>query len=56
MFVSLNPASVWMTGFGNFSFFYVKGDFSFVRLWRMLWRLNFSCFFLVLTMDNSYML
>lgn len=35
-------AYVWMTGFGNFSFFYTQADFSFVRMWRMLWRLNFS--------------
>jgi hypothetical protein len=24
---------VWMTGFGNFSFFYLKRDFGFVRMW-----------------------
>ena len=33
---------VWLTGFGNFSFFYTKGDFGFVRMWRMIWRLNFT--------------
>ena len=32
---------VWMTGFGNFSFFYIKRDFSAVRLLQMMWRLNF---------------
>eukprot|EP01035_Chromulina_nebulosa_P018679 gene18679-24426_t len=33
---------VWMTGFGNFSFFYVKRDFGWLRVVQMLWRLNFS--------------
>ena len=27
---------VWMTGFGNFSFFYTKRDYSFVRFWCLL--------------------
>ena len=26
---------VWMTGFGNFSFFYLKRDFSGVRMWQV---------------------
>ena len=34
-------AYVWMTGFGNFSFFYVRADYSFNRFIKMLWRLNF---------------
>ena len=47
---------VWMTGFGNFSFFYLKRDFSSVRMWQMLWRLNFTVFWLCLLMGNSYIL
>ena len=45
-----------MTGFGNFSFFYVKGDFGFVRFVQMIWRLNFLVLFLCMTMNNHYIL
>jgi hypothetical protein len=38
-------AYVWMTGFGNFSYFMKTNDFSVVRLFRMLFRLNFLVFF-----------
>jgi N-acetylneuraminate 9-O-acetyltransferase len=47
---------VWMTGFGNFSFFYLKGDYSSVRVLQMLWRLNFLVFFLILTQGTTYIL
>eukprot|EP00924_Labyrinthula_sp_SR-Ha-C_P000485 snap_masked-scaffold_27-processed-gene-0.22-mRNA-1 protein AED:0.25 eAED:0.26 QI:0/0/0/0.8/1/1/5/0/945 len=47
---------VWMTGFGNFSFFYLKQDYSFVRFYQMLWRLNFLVVFLCLLMNNLYIL
>lgn len=47
---------VWMTGFGNFSFFYVKNDFSFVRVVQMLWRLNFLVIFLCLSQGTTYIL
>jgi len=47
---------VWMTGFGNFSFFYMKGDFGFVRFVQMLWRLNFVVMVLSLLMGNTYIL
>ncbi|GBG24128.1 Protein REDUCED WALL ACETYLATION 1 [Hondaea fermentalgiana] len=47
---------VWMTGFGNFSFFYIKQDFGFVRFAQMLWRLNFLVLFLCLTLNNMYVL
>lgn len=47
---------VWMTGFGNFSFFYTTGDYSLPRVMQMLWRLNFLVAFLCLTHGNSYML
>eukprot|EP00051_Salpingoeca_urceolata_P016158 m.213282 g.213282 ORF g.213282 m.213282 type:complete len:939 (-) comp18603_c2_seq1:36-2852(-) len=47
---------VWMTGFGNFSFFYIKRDFGIVRVLQMMWRLNFLVVFLCLTMGNTYIL
>ena len=47
---------VWMTGFGNFSFFYVKGDYSLVRVLQMLWRLNFLVIFLMLSQGTTYIL
>jgi hypothetical protein len=47
---------VWMTGFGNFSFFYLKNDFSFVRVVQMLWRLNFLVVFLCLSQGTTYIL
>mmetsp|Transcript_16399 Transcript_16399/g.24577 ORF Transcript_16399/g.24577 Transcript_16399/m.24577 type:complete len:982 (-) Transcript_16399:121-3066(-) len=47
---------VWMTGFGNFSFFYLKGDYSFVRVVQMLWRLNFLVLFLCLSQGTTYIL
>lgn len=47
---------VWMTGFGNFSFFYIKRDFGAVRFFQMFWRLNFMVLFLMLIMDNMYIL
>lgn len=34
-------AYVWMTGFGNFSFFWVRKDFSLWRFLKMQFRLNF---------------
>lgn len=47
---------VWMTGFGNFSFFYLKGDYSSVRVMQMLWRLNFLVVFLCLSQGTTYIL
>lgn len=47
---------VWMTGFGNFSFFYIKQDFGWLRVVQMLWRLNFSVIFLMMTHGNTYIL
>eukprot|EP00281_Chroomonas_sp_CCMP1168_P023820 CAMPEP_0206222214 /NCGR_PEP_ID=MMETSP0047_2-20121206/5838_1 /ASSEMBLY_ACC=CAM_ASM_000192 /TAXON_ID=195065 /ORGANISM="Chroomonas mesostigmatica_cf, Strain CCMP1168" /LENGTH=941 /DNA_ID=CAMNT_0053645019 /DNA_START=140 /DNA_END=2965 /DNA_ORIENTATION=+ len=45
---------VWMTGFGNFSFFYIKRDFGIARVLQMFWRLNFLVFLLMMTMNNHY--
>ena len=47
---------VWMTGFGNFSFFYLKADYSLVRVLQMLWRLNFLVLFLCLTQGTTFIL
>jgi N-acetylneuraminate 9-O-acetyltransferase len=47
---------VWMTGFGNASFFYLTGDYSAIRVMRMLWRLNFLVVFLCLTQGTTYIL
>lgn len=47
---------VWMTGFGNFSFFYIKQDFGWLRVVQMLWRLNFAVVFLMMTHGNTYIL
>lgn len=49
-------AYVWMTGFGNFSYYYMRKDFSFLRFMSMQWRLNFLVFFVCLIMQNEYML
>ncbi len=47
---------VWMTGFGNFSFFYIKQDFGWLRVFQMMWRLNFSVLLLMWTHGNTYIL
>ena len=47
---------VWMTGFGNFSFFYTKADFGIVRMLQMMWRLNFLVFWLCLMFSNTFIL
>ena len=47
---------VWMTGFGNFSFFYMKNDYSAVRVLQMIWRLNFLVVVLCMTQGTTYIL
>jgi len=49
-------AYVWMTGFGNFSFFWVRKDFSLYRVLKMLFRLNFLVVVTCLVVRNEYML
>ncbi|CAI5499548.1 unnamed protein product [Closterium sp. Naga37s-1] len=49
-------AYVWMTGFGNFSYYYVRKDFGLGRFCQMMWRLNFLVFFCCLALTNDYML
>lgn len=38
-------AYVWMTGFGNFTYYYKTNDFNIGRFCQMMWRLNFLVFF-----------
>lgn len=47
---------VWMTGFGNFSYYYVRKDFSLARFAQMMWRLNFFVAFCCIILNNDYML
>ncbi|KAG2570331.1 protein REDUCED WALL ACETYLATION 3-like [Panicum virgatum] len=47
---------VWMTGFGNFSYYYKKKDFSIARFAQMMWRVNFFTAFCCIVLDNDYML
>ncbi|KAF3339960.1 CAS1 domain-containing protein 1-like protein [Carex littledalei] len=47
---------VWMTGFGNFSYYYIRKDFSLARFAQMMWRLNFFVAFCCIVLDNDYML
>lgn len=49
-------AYVWMTGFGNFSYYYVRKDFSLGRFVQMMWRLNFFVAFCCIILNNHYML
>ncbi|XP_010243706.1 PREDICTED: protein REDUCED WALL ACETYLATION 1-like [Nelumbo nucifera] len=49
-------AYVWMTGFGNFSYYYVRKDFSLARFAQMMWRLNFFVTFCCIVLNNDYML
>ena len=52
----LVSAYVWMTGFGNFSYFYSKDDYSWLRVLQMLWRLNFAVLLLMCTHTTTYIL
>ncbi|CAD5190669.1 protein REDUCED WALL ACETYLATION 3-like [Musa acuminata AAA Group] len=49
-------AYVWMTGFGNFSYYYVRKDFSVARFAQMMWRLNFFVSFCCIVLNNDYTL
>ena len=49
-------AYVWMTGFGNFSYYAIRGDFSAGRIAAQMWRLNLFVFLLCCALRNSYML
>jgi N-acetylneuraminate 9-O-acetyltransferase len=47
---------VWMTGFGNFSYYYKTRDFSLGRFAQMMWRLNMLVILVCAALNNSYML
>lgn len=47
---------VWMTGFGNFAYYYKTRDFSFGRFCQMMWRLNFLALLCCVALNNEYML
>ena len=47
---------VWMTGFGNFAYYYKTRDFSMGRFCQMMWRLNLLAFLCCLALNNEYML
>lgn len=47
---------VWLTGYGNFSYYYKTKDFGIGRFCQMMWRLNFLVFFCCIVLNNSYML
>lgn len=49
-------AYVWMTGFGNFSYYYIRKDFSLPRFAQMMWRLNFLVLFCCIVLNNNYTL
>ncbi|KAJ6800842.1 protein REDUCED WALL ACETYLATION 3-like [Iris pallida] len=49
-------AYVWMTGFGNFSYYYIRKDFSLARFAQMMWRLNFFVAFCCIVLNNDFML
>nr|GMD11596.1 protein REDUCED WALL ACETYLATION 3-like [Ipomoea batatas] len=49
-------AYVWMTGFGNFSYYYIRKDFSVARFAQMMWRLNFFVILCCILLNNDYML
>lgn len=45
---------VFMTGFGHATYFYTRNNYRFTRILKVLFRLNMTCFFLCLTMGQSY--
>jgi N-acetylneuraminate 9-O-acetyltransferase len=47
---------VWMTGYGNFSYFMKYKDYSPFRLCKMLFRLNFLVTMILMVMNTDYML
>ncbi|KAL4625839.1 hypothetical protein ACB092_05G053700 [Castanea dentata] len=49
-------AYVFFTGFGNFSYYYIRKDFSIARFTQMMWRLNFFVAFCCIVLNNDYMM
>ncbi|KAM4631021.1 N-acetylneuraminate (7)9-O-acetyltransferase isoform 1-T1 [Polymixia lowei] len=50
----LVAAYLFQTGYGHFSFFWLKGDFGLYRVCQVLFRLNFLVLVLCVVMDRSY--
>ncbi|XP_068603340.1 N-acetylneuraminate 9-O-acetyltransferase [Brachionichthys hirsutus] len=50
----LVAAYLFQTGYGHFSFFWLKGDFGLYRICQVLFRLNFLVLVLCVVMDRPY--
>ncbi|XP_044028714.1 N-acetylneuraminate 9-O-acetyltransferase [Siniperca chuatsi] len=50
----LVAAYLFQTGYGHFSFFWLKGDFGLYRVCQVLFRLNFLVLVLCVVMDRAY--
>ncbi|XP_045914100.1 N-acetylneuraminate 9-O-acetyltransferase [Micropterus dolomieu] len=50
----LVAAYLFQTGYGHFSFFWLKGDFGLNRVCQVLFRLNFLVLVLCVVMDRAY--
>uniref|UniRef100_A0A3Q3XJ33 Cas1p 10 TM acyl transferase domain-containing protein n=1 Tax=Mola mola TaxID=94237 RepID=A0A3Q3XJ33_MOLML len=50
----LVAAYLFQTGYGHFSFFWLKGDFGLYRVCQVLFRLNFLVMVLCVVMDRPY--
>ncbi|XP_075348957.1 N-acetylneuraminate (7)9-O-acetyltransferase isoform X3 [Mycteria americana] len=50
----LVAAYLFQTGYGHFSYFWIKGDFGVYRLCQVLFRLNFLVVVLCIVMDRPY--
>jgi N-acetylneuraminate 9-O-acetyltransferase len=47
---------VWMTGYGNFHYYYRSNDYCIGRFAQMMWRLNFLVIMCCIVLRNHYML